>query len=90
MRSHPGLSILDVLLSPSQPQQYNVEAFDKQCSWMGFTWWPVVKTLPSNARDPGSIPALGTKTLRVAGCGQTLINNFAVDVSLMVQKTFEV
>ena len=51
---------------------------------------PVVKTLPSNARDPGSIPALGTKVLQVAGCGQTLKNDCAVDVSLKVRKTPEV
>ena len=51
---------------------------------------PVVKTLPSKARDPGSIPALGTKILQVAGCGPTLKNSCAVDVSLKVRKTFEV
>ena len=55
-----------------------------------FPGGPVVKTLPSNARDTGSIPALGTKTLQEAGCGQILKNNSAVDVSLMAQKTFEV
>ena len=41
-------------------------------TWKDFPGGPVVKTLPSNTGDMGSIPGWGTKIPHAVGCGQKL------------------